>query len=162
MLFRPLVLLGLLLALQPIGFAQQDGDSQTAPLFLIDAEITDSQYGPVFIAARLYFEEVQQSYHVDSQRERPELANRDQELSILQSKLLRFSVNALEFRTVDGAALTSDEVEMRLAGKPAVLLLPKDASIHPAITSILNSDALVISKVRGACPQKLITRPEAR
>lgn len=162
MLLRTMIAVTLLHVLQSFGFAQQEGDSRTAPQFLIDAEITESPHGPVFIAAKLYFEQVQQSYHVDSQRERPDLANRDQEVSILNSNLVRFSVNTLQFRTVDGTTLTADEAKTRLAEKPAVLLIPKDASIHPAIKSILQPDALVVSKVGGSRPLKLVTRPAGR
>ena len=162
MLLRPFIAVSLLLALQPFGFAQPDGDSQTAPQFLIDAEITDSPHGQVFVAAKLYFEQMEQSYHVDSQRERPDLANRDQQLSILHSNLVRFSVATLQFRTVDGTTLTADEAKSRLAERPAVLFVPKDASIHASIKAILKPDALVISKVRGARPLKLVTRPESR
>jgi hypothetical protein len=162
MLLRPLIAVIVLLTAQPLCIAQPDGDSETAPQFLVDAEITDSPHGKVFVAAKLYFDQINPSYHVESQRDRPDLGNREQELSILQSKLVKFSVNTLWFRTVDGTTLTAGEAATRLAEKPAVLLVPKDASIHPAIKAVLNPNAVVVSKVRGARPMKLVTRPESR
>jgi hypothetical protein len=150
------------LTVGPLCMAQEDTASATAPQFLIDAEIIDDRQGEVFIAARLYFDQIEQSFHVDSQRDRTDLANRHQELSILQSQLVQFSVRGLQFQTVDGKTLSPDEARARLEDKPAVLLMPKDATIHPAIKATLNPDALVISKVRGARPMKLVTRPTSR
>ena len=126
-------------------------------------EIVDDHTGEVFVAARLYFDQIEQSYHVDSQRHRDSsFANQTQQLSVLQSELVRFSVRGLQFQTVDGKTLTPEEARTRLEDKPAVLLIPKDASIHPAIKATLNPNALVISKVRGARPMTLVTRPTTR
>jgi hypothetical protein len=153
------------IVLGTLCMAQEDNASATAPQFLIDAEIVDDRpRGEVFVAARLYFDQIEQSYHVDSQRDRTDLANRHQELSILQSQLVQFSVRGLQFQTVDGKTLSPEEARARLENKPAVLLIPKDATIHPAIKATLNPDALVISKVRSPPyrPMKLVPRPPTR
>jgi hypothetical protein len=162
MCLRLTVTATVLIAVQSFGFAQEEGSPETAPRFLVDAEIVDSPFGHTFIAARLYFDQIGQSYHDDYQRDRIKLANRKQELSVLQSELVRFPVRGLQFKTVEGKTLTPDDVRVSLRDKMAVLLLPEGASLHPAIKATLKPDAIIVSKVRGASPRRLVTRPKPR
>ena len=162
MCLRLTVTATVLIAVQSFGFAQEEGSPETAPRFLVDAEIIDSPFGHAFVAARLYFDQIGQSYHDDSKRDRIKLANRKQELSVLQSELVRFPVRGLQFKTVEGKMLTPDDVRVSLRNKMAVLLLPEGASLHPAIKATLNPDAIIVSKVRGASPRRLVTRPKPR
>ena len=150
----------LLLVCPAIGQAQERGSSETAPRFLVGAEIADFRHGESLIAARLYYDEIEQSYHFDGQRNRLDLANREQELVVLQSQLTRFILQNSHFRTADGSELSVDQVKERISKDAAVLLLPKGASLHPAIKAVLKPDTIIVSRQRGTGPRKVIARPE--
>jgi hypothetical protein len=143
--------------------AAEDLGSATAPHFLIDVEIVDRGNAEVLIAARLFFDRFEQSFHSDGQRDRPDLANRTQKLSILQSEIVQFSVNQLSFTTVQGKSLSIEDAKESLNGRPAVLFLPRGAALHPAIRAVLQPDAVIVSYPKGSRPENsTITRPILR
>jgi hypothetical protein len=116
----------------------------------------------IFTGAQIYFETVQSSYHVESQRDRPDLANRTQDVTILQSKLLRFGLYQLKFRTIAGDDLDIEDVKTRLKKNPLALMLPVGASIHPQLAATLNPDTVVVTRADGRSRlQRLVPRPDS-
>ncbi|MCC9658535.1 hypothetical protein [Rhodopirellula halodulae] len=79
-------------------------DFFTAPQTIVDVTIdpAGNGRGMVMTGAKLFHETTQASYHDESQRDRPDLANRTQEIALLQSKFIRFGVNQIVFRSVGG------------------------------------------------------------
>ena len=114
----------------------------------------------IFTGAHLYYETVDSAYHTGSQPDRIDLANREQEVTLLQSKLIRFGVNQLQFSTVSGDRLSIDDVKMRFETNPLALFLPNGSAIHPQLALALQPNTVVISKVdRRSKPLRLVPRP---
>ncbi|EMI17983.1 hypothetical protein RMSM_05095 [Rhodopirellula maiorica SM1] len=137
-------------------------DSFTVPETIVNVTIEPLRDGREMIltGAKIFFETAQSSYHVESQRERPELANRTQDVVILQSKLVRFGVHQLKFQSVEGAEIDLDTVQSRLKKNPLVLLLPSGASIHPQFAAALNPETVVAMRADSRrSPQRLVPRP---
>jgi hypothetical protein len=137
-------------------------DAFTSPKTIVNVTIEPAENGreTILTGAKLYFTTVQASYHVESQRSRPELANRTQDVALLQSKLVRFGTHQLRFQSVDGEAIDLDTVRARLKKNPVVLLLPSGASIHPQLAAALNPETVVVMRADGRhAPQPLIARP---
>lgn len=82
-------------------------DTFTSPQTIVNVALAPTSNGDelIFTGAQIYFETVPSSDHVESQRDRPDLANRTQDVNILQSRLLRFGVRQLKFRTITGDEL---------------------------------------------------------
>lgn len=140
-------------------------DAFTAPETIVNVTIEPTGDGRdmILTGAKLFFETAQSSYHVESQRERPDLANRTQDIALLQSKLVRFGVHQLNFQSVGGEELSVDEVKSRLKKNPLALMLPFGASIHPQLAAAFNPDTVIVIRADGKpSPQRLIPRPDAR
>jgi hypothetical protein len=150
----------ILTALQTIGLSQEVGSTDTAPTFMVDAEIVDSSTDQLFVAVRPYFEHVSQSYHVDSTRHT--VPNVKREISVLQSEVVRLSLKRLQFYTIDGKALTVADVQKLKVNELAFLLLPEGASLHPAIKATLKPETIIVSKVREKGPPSTVIRPTTR
>lgn len=114
----------------------------------------------VFTGAQLYFETMQSAYHVETQRDRPDLANRTQDVALLQSKLVIFNVRQLKFRTVNGDDIDVEKVKERLKEHPLALMLPSGAKIHPQLAAALNPDTIVVSRAGPSKLQRLVPRPD--
>lgn len=139
-------------------------DTFTSPQMIVNAEITPvaSGVGVIFTGAQLSFNTVHSPYHVESNRGRPDLANRIQDVTILESKIVRFGVNQLKFRSVAGKELEIEEVKARLKENPLALLLPFGASIHPQLVAALDPKTIVVVRAdRKANPQRLVPRPDS-
>lgn len=137
-------------------------DTFTAPETIVNVKIEPFADGRQMIltGARLFFETTQASYHVESQREQSDLANRTQDVALLQSKLIRYGVHQLNFRSVGGEELSIDEVISRLKKNPLALMLPFGASIHPQLAAAFNPDTIIMIRADGKpSPQRLIPRP---
>ncbi|QDS93577.1 hypothetical protein FF011L_23500 [Roseimaritima multifibrata] len=137
-------------------------DTFTSPQTIVSAEITPvpNRDGLIFTGAQLSFSTVHSPYHVESQRGRPDLANRIQDVTILESKIVRFGVNQLKFCSVAGTELEIEEVKTRLKENPLALLLPFGASIHPQLVAALDPKTIVVIRAdRKANPQRLVPRP---
>jgi hypothetical protein len=139
-------------------------DKFTSPQTIVNVAITPTANGNelIFTGAQIYFETVQSSYHVESQRDRPDLANRTQDVNILQSKLLRFGVRQLNFRTIAGDELDIEDVKTRLQKNPLALMMPVGASIHPQLAATMNPGTVVVTRVEGRSKlQHLVPRPDS-
>jgi len=140
-------------------------DTFTSPQTIVNVTITQSSNGSdmIFTGAELYFETVQSSYHLESQRDRLDLANRTQRVTMLQSKLVRFGVHQLKFRSVAGDDLDVEDVRARIQKNPLALMLPFGASIHPQLIAALNPDTIVVTRAdRRPTPQRLVPRPDSK
>jgi len=153
--------------------------STTAPQFLVDAQIVDTGLGQVLIAARPYYEIVEQSYHAESslrqlakaeddnatarQRLNPvqKTETQTQQLAILQSAIVKGGVRQLSLSKLDGTEASLDDLRRAIANDRALLFLPDNASLHPGIVAILQPDTLVISRIRPD-EVKVIDRPLSR
>ena len=159
---RLAIVMILLLVAPSLSVAQENEATDTAPRFLVDAQIVEVQNGELLlVAARLYFDTLQTSYHVVSQLEGQALTRREQEVSMLQSEVVRYALKRLEFRTVDGNRLPAEDVRARLDEHAAILLLPEGATLHPAIAATLKPETIIANKVGGSSPRKLVTRPKS-
>jgi len=139
-------------------------DTFTSPQTIVNVTIAPAPNGDdmIFTGAQLYFETMHSSYHIESQRDRPDLANRTQDVTILQSKLLRFGVHQLKFRSIAGEDLDIEDVKTRLKKNPLVLMLPVGASIHPQLAAALNPDTIVVARAdRRSTLQRLVPRPDS-
>lgn len=141
-------------------------DTSTSPQTIVNVEITPSSNGEemTFSGALLYFDTVQSFYYEESQRDRPDLANRTQDVTILQSKLVRFNVHRLKFRSIAGEDLDINEVKTRLKKNPLALMLPVDASIHPQLAAAFNPDTIIVTRdvsrsTPRSTPQRLVPSP---
>lgn len=137
-------------------------DVFTAPETIVNVTIEPLPNGQemVLTGAKIFFTTAQSSYHVESQRERPDLANRTQDVAMLQSKLVRFGVHQLKFQSVEGEAIDLDKVQSRLKKNPLVLLLPSGASIHPQFAAALNPETVVAMRAnRNPSSHRLVPRP---
>lgn len=63
------LLFACLLPLLQTSLIADEMETATAPQFLVDAEILSIRNSDVLVAARLYFDQVEQSFHFDGQRE---------------------------------------------------------------------------------------------
>ena len=157
------LLFACLLPLLQTSLIADEMETATAPQFLVDAEILSIRNSDVLVAARLYFDQVEQSFHFDGQRDQPRLANRKQELSILQSEVRHFYLNAISVSTVEGESLSREDLKNALEGRPAVLFLPRGSDLHPAIRAILRPDALIVTfRERGMPSRQTVPRPVSR
>lgn len=139
-------------------------DTYTSPQTIVNVSIAAVSHGEdlIFTGAQIYFETVQSSYHVESQRNRVDLANRTQDVAILQSKLVRFGVHQLKFQTVAGNDLDIEGIKTRLNKNPLVLMLPAGASIHPQLAAALNPETVVATRADGRSRlQRLVPRPDS-
>ena len=137
-------------------------DAFTAPETIVNVTIEPNRNGRELIltGAKIFFETAQSSYHVESQRERPDLANRTQDVAMLQSKLVRFGVHQLKFQSVDGEEIELGTVQSRLKKNPLVLFLPTGATIHPQLAAALNPEAVVAMRADSRqSPQRLVPLP---
>lgn len=138
-------------------------DTFTSPQTIVNAKIEVSEIGDelIFSGAQLYSVTMQSAYHVESQRDRPDMANRTQDVTFLQSKLVRYGVRQLKFRSVAGEELTVEDTKTRLKKNPLALLLPFGASIHPQIANALKADTVVVTRTNSRHrPQRLVPRPD--
>lgn len=138
-------------------------DTFTSPQAFVNVTIEPSHNGKdmIFTGVHLYFEMTQSAYHVEAQRDRPDLANRTQEVTLLQSKLVRFGVHQLKFRTVAGEDVDAEDVPARLKKNPLVLMLPNGAKIHPQLATALAPEALIVSRAdRKPTFLHLVPRPD--
>lgn len=143
-----------------LAFAE---DTFTSPETIVNVKIEPFGNGSEMIltGAKIFFETVQSSYHVESQRERPDLANRTQDVAMLQSKLVRFSVHQLRFQSVSGEEIDLETVQSRLKENPLALLLPSGASIHPQLAAALNPETIIVIRADGkSSAQRLVPRPK--
>ena len=146
----------------PAMLASAD-DTFTSPETIVNVKIEPSGNGSdmILTGAKIFFETVQTSYHVESQRERPDLANRTQHVAMLQSKILRVGVHQLKFQSVSGEEIDLETVQSRLKINPLVLLLPSGASIHPQLSAALKPETIVIIRADGKpSPHRLVPRPD--
>ncbi|WP_153555630.1 hypothetical protein [Roseimaritima sediminicola] len=150
-----------MVALFSFGPAIAD-DMFTSPQTIVNATIEPSRSGGhmVFTGALLYFETVQSAYHVEMQRDQPSLANRSQDVALLQSKLVIFNVRQLKFRTVNGDDIDVEKAKERLKENPLALILPGGAKIHPQLAAALNPDTIVVSRAGRSKLQRLVPRPD--
>jgi len=142
-------------------------DTFTSPQTLVNVTIEPFGSGDgrdlVFTGAKLFYVTIQSAFHVESQRERPDLANRTQDVAILQSELVRYNVRQLRFHSAGGEEIDVEEVQSRLKKNPLALLLPDGASIHPQLAAVLNPETIVVTRSGSrATPQRLIPRPDGR
>jgi hypothetical protein len=138
-------------------------DTFTSPETIVNAAIEPSPIGDetIFTGVRLYFETTQSAYHVESQRDRPDSANRTQDVALLQSELVRFGIRQLKFRTVAGVDITVEDAKTRLKKNPLALMLPFGASIHPQLANALNPDTVIVTRANSRHrPQRLVPRPD--
>lgn len=138
-------------------------DTLTSPQTIVNVTIEPSGIGDdmIFTGAQLYFETTQSAYHVESQRDNPRLANRTQDVALLQSKIVRFGVHQLKFRSVAGEEITVEGVKTRLKKNPLALMLPFGASIHPQLANALNPDTVIVTRANSRHrPQRLVPRPD--
>ncbi|NND97143.1 MAG: hypothetical protein HKN47_07435 [Pirellulaceae bacterium] len=138
-------------------------DAFTSPETIVNVTIgpVGSGRDMIFTGAKLFFETARTSYHVESQRERPDLANRTQDVAMLQSKLVRIGVHQLKFQSVGGEEIDLEEVQSRLKKNPLALLLPAGASIHPQIAAALRPGTVVVTRADSrSTPQRLVPRPD--
>lgn len=175
-----LFLTSILLVPTIVGRAEEGAtSSNTAPQFLVDAQIVETGQGQVLVAARPYYEMVEQSYHVESSlrklgasadvsetaRQRSDavlgIKTQTQQLAILQSAIVKLGVRQLSLSKLDGTEATLDDLHGAIANDKALLLLPDNASLHPGILAMLKPDTLVISKI---IPDrvKVVARPLSR
>ncbi|QDT03308.1 hypothetical protein K227x_16900 [Rubripirellula lacrimiformis] len=155
----PLSLLACLLAHMP---AIAD-DTFTSPRVIVNAEIAAVPNGDqeVFTGACLYCDVIESSYLAESQREQTRVANREQEVTLLQSRLVRFGVHQLRFTAVGGDELTTEDVIARFKANPLALMLPHGAKLHPQLASSLMPDTVIVSRVdRRPTPLRLVPRPD--
>jgi hypothetical protein len=151
-----------LVSLSTICLAEEDASSFTAPQFLVDAKVVDSHHGPTLVAARLYFDQITQSFHSGPQPTSGLTGNRMRQVSMLQSEWMRFPFNISKFTAIDGKELTFEAVNESLTTPVAILLLPEGAVLHPAIKNTLRPGTIVVSRAGGTSPGELVTRPKAR
>jgi hypothetical protein len=149
-----------LVSLSTICLAEEDASSFTAPQFLVDAKVVDSHHGPTLVAARLYFDQITQSFH--SEPTSGLTGNRMRQVSMLQSEWMRFPFHISRFTTVDGDVLTPEAVKDALAKPVAILLVPVGAVLHPAIKGTLRPDVILVSRVRDESHYELVKRPNSR
>ena len=175
-----LFLTSILLVPTIVGLAEEEvTSSNTAPQFLVDAQIVETGQGQVLVAARPYYEMVEQSYHVESSlrrlgesagvsetaRQRSDavlgIETQTQQLAILQSAIVKVGVRQLSLSKLDGTEASLDDLHEAIANDKALLLLPDNASLHPGILAVLQPDTLVISKI-SPDRVKVVARPLSR
>ncbi len=161
-----LFLVSILLVPAFVGLAEEKvTSSNTAPQFLVDAQIVETGQGQVLVAARPYYEMVEQAYHVESSlrrlgesadvsetaRQRSDavlgIETQMQQLAILQSAIVKLGVRQLSLSKLDGTEASLDDLHEAIANRKALLLLPNNTSLHPGIVAVLQPDTLVISKI---------------
>jgi hypothetical protein len=174
------LLIALILLFPAIVGRAEEGvtSSNTAPQFLLDAQIVETGQGQVLVAARPYYETVEQSYHLESSlrqlgefadgktaRQRSDavlrIETQTQQIAVLQSTIVKFGVRQLWLSKLDGTEATLHDLRGAIANDKALLLLPDNANLHPGIRAILHPNTLVISKIspdRG----KVVARPLSR
>ncbi len=151
-----------LVSLSFICNADEASSRFTAPQFLVDAKVVKSPHGPTLVAARLYFEQIKQSFHSGSQPILSLKGNRVRQVSILQSEWIRFPFGISKITTIDGKKLTVEEVDESLTTPVAVLMIPADAELHPSIKNALKPGTIVVSRDREKSPVELVQRPKPR
>lgn len=153
--------------------------SATAPQFLVDARLIDIGESQFLVAARPYHEVVDQSYHLDSALRQLDnvdggdlterqvnaafgrLLSQTTKVTILQSEMVRLNVRQLSLAKVDGTEASLDDLRTAIANGSAILLLPGNTVLHPAIASTFHPETLLISK---ALPGRdnVVARPLSR
>lgn len=138
-------------------------DTFTSPQVIVNARIDTSpgSGAEVFTGAYLYYDTLKSAYHVESQRDAIHLANREQVVTLLQSRLVRFSVRQLRFSSVSGDKLETKEVIERLKTNALALMLPDGAKIHPQLAMAFKPDTVIVSRTGPRpTPLRLVPRPD--
>ena len=81
---------------------------------------------------------------------------------MLTSDRFTATVNTLRFSRLDGSAIDTEDLPSLLANKRAVAFMPKGTGIHPAITSALHPDTIVITRVSYPADPVVIPLPDKR
>jgi len=151
-------MLALLVALPALA-----DDTTTSPRTIVNATINKvpNSDDMIFTGAYLHYETVDSPYHTEAQRDQPDLANRKQLVTLLQSEIVRIGVHQLSFASVSGTKLTAADAMARFKTNPLALMLPNGAKIHPHLAFALNPDTVIVSRIdRRSKPLRLVPRPD--
>jgi hypothetical protein len=125
--------------------AQDPEASAAAPHFFVDGKITvPDNLGPRFVASHLYFDQVEQT-----------IGGRTRTINIIQSKTHTYSLRSVQFTMLDGTVITQKQLQEALDNKTAILFLPNDSTLHPAIESVLLPNTILMKRTSEPRPRDI-------